>query len=235
MKMIFIPDIHGRTLWKTIVNRHFNEKVKFIFIGDYLDSFDISVNNQILNLLDIIAFKKANPDRVELLWGNHDVQYRAGFNEVVDTCAGYNAATHIQAYHIFKENDRLFKFAHLEDNILATHAGVTHRWFELAKRRIKEIDVTVYDEADLINYLGMINDPLINMVSKSSGGISPYASPLWVRPEDYSGLDDYAYDIEQVVGHTVRDEIEKISTIWNIDTHSKQYLIIGDKAEIKNV
>ncbi|NBP57427.1 metallophosphoesterase, partial [bacterium] len=39
MKTIFIGDIHGRSIWKEIVEQEKPDRV--IFIGDYFDSFDI--------------------------------------------------------------------------------------------------------------------------------------------------------------------------------------------------
>ena len=52
MKTIVIGDIHGRDVWKKIVEHENADKV--IFIGDYFDSFDIPSSDQINNFLDII-------------------------------------------------------------------------------------------------------------------------------------------------------------------------------------
>ncbi len=48
MKLVVISDVHGRAVWKEIVaqNEHID---KFIFLGDYFDSFDIAANEQIVN------------------------------------------------------------------------------------------------------------------------------------------------------------------------------------------
>ena len=56
MKTVVIGDIHGRSVWKLIVNMEKPDKV--IFIGDYFDSFDIKGVDQLSNFQDIIAFKE---------------------------------------------------------------------------------------------------------------------------------------------------------------------------------
>ena len=84
MKIIVIGDIHGRDIWKEIVKQEYD---KVIFLGDYLDSYDLPVDKQRQNLIDILEFKANNRDKVELLIGNHDFQYLPGINE---TYSGYN-------------------------------------------------------------------------------------------------------------------------------------------------
>ena len=68
MKTIVIGDIHGRTIWKQIVRHNTFDKV--VFEGDYFDSFDISVKDQLKNFNEIIKFKERFPDKVVLLIGN---------------------------------------------------------------------------------------------------------------------------------------------------------------------
>jgi len=73
---LIIPDVHGRTFWKEAVNKHPDSHV--VFLGDYLDPYPwegISTPDAIRNLMEIIEFKRTNPDRVTLLIGNHDIHY----------------------------------------------------------------------------------------------------------------------------------------------------------------
>ena len=75
MTIIPIPDIHGLTKWKNIVEE-FSNIDKFVFLGDYLDPYqNISEEDLINNLLQIINFKITHPHQVELLLGNHDTHY----------------------------------------------------------------------------------------------------------------------------------------------------------------
>ena len=74
--MIIIPDVHGRRFWRDAVKGH--EEDKIVFLGDYVDPYEwegITPGDAFLELKDIIAFKKAHPDNVTLLLGNHDLGY----------------------------------------------------------------------------------------------------------------------------------------------------------------
>jgi len=230
MKTIFISDIHGRDTWKGILNSHYVKGDRVVFLGDYLDSFDITVNTQLTNLLDIIEFKKTNSNII-LLWGNHDVQYRLPLNAVNDKiCAGYNGATHVQAYHIFKEYDRLFQWAYQIDNVLITHAGVTRYWLEWAEKEVSKItDIT--NIVDILNILGETENPLMFKVSKYSGGRGLVASPLWARPQEFDGNN---IELIQVVGHTWTEETRFENNVWFTDTGNKDVLILeNNKFKIK--
>ena len=63
-KILIIPDLHGRDMWKQHVLQHENSVDKIIFLGDYLDSFTIDTETMINNLLDIVRYKEANLDKV---------------------------------------------------------------------------------------------------------------------------------------------------------------------------
>ena len=56
-KTIVISDVHGRDLWKQIVAQE-NDADRFVFLGDYFDSFKIKGTDQLQNFLDIIEFKE---------------------------------------------------------------------------------------------------------------------------------------------------------------------------------
>ncbi len=59
MKTVVIGDIHGRSVWKLIVETEKPDRV--IFIGDYFDSFEFSGVEQIDNFKQIIQYKENNP------------------------------------------------------------------------------------------------------------------------------------------------------------------------------
>ena len=70
MKVLILGDIHGRTIWKDIIEKESPDKV--IFLGDYVSTHDnISSETQIANLNDILDYKEANSSKVILLRGNH--------------------------------------------------------------------------------------------------------------------------------------------------------------------
>jgi predicted MPP superfamily phosphohydrolase len=70
MFILNIGDLHGRNNWIQWTEEY-KDVDKIMFIGDYVDSFDIS-NVEILdNLKNIIEFKQKFSDKVILLLGNH--------------------------------------------------------------------------------------------------------------------------------------------------------------------
>ena len=72
MKKLVLGDIHGRTIWKDIIEKENPDKV--IFLGDYVTTHEgISSEAQIANLEDILSYKKSNPNDVILLRGNHKI------------------------------------------------------------------------------------------------------------------------------------------------------------------
>lgn len=69
-KLLVLGDIHGRTIWKYIIDKEAPDKV--IFLGDYVTSHEgISAEIQLNNLEDILIFKEDFPDKIILLRGNH--------------------------------------------------------------------------------------------------------------------------------------------------------------------
>ena len=73
-----IGDIHGRTNWKGLVNEDFIN----IFVGDYFDPYTwIPFYELQQNFQEIIDLKKQLPDKVVLLYGNHDYEYLPSISE----------------------------------------------------------------------------------------------------------------------------------------------------------
>lgn len=69
MKILTIPDLHGKTVWKNVFDTNYD---RIIFLGDYVDDFPPTTDGEILdNLFKIIEIKKAFPEKIILLWGNH--------------------------------------------------------------------------------------------------------------------------------------------------------------------
>ena len=71
--MIIIPDIHGRTFWKSAVKGRETEEI--VFLGDYVDPYSelegLEPLDGFIALSEIVEFKKLHPDNVTLLLGNH--------------------------------------------------------------------------------------------------------------------------------------------------------------------
>ena len=74
MKTIVLGDIHGRTVWKSIMNQE--QPDRMVFLGDYVSSHeDIGADQQIDNFMEILVAKEEHPQKFVLLRGNHDLQH----------------------------------------------------------------------------------------------------------------------------------------------------------------
>jgi len=222
MKLVFIGDIHGRDTWKKIVNLEPNTD-KFIFIGDYFDSFDISPVIQLFNIKEIIQFKKDNPNNVILLIGNHDHHYI-----VNEKYSGYNTAIQWDANLILKENKDLFQIAYQYNNIICSHAGLSPVWLN---NNIP--DWTKTNVIELLNELYTYKPNVFNFSTKTPYP-NPYGDdatqgPLWIRPKSLmkanKGDDGFKKNYIQVVGHTQQDDIYESFTHSVKAMGSKYFLI----------
>lgn len=206
MKTLVIADIHGRSIWKQIVDKHFSEVDKIIFLGDYFDSREKFTSKNIVdNFREIVSFKKENPSKVELLLGNHDIfQYCFGNY----SCSGYDDSTYFmlsqgkELEDLIKEG--VFKICYQIDNFLFTHAGVTKTFYDNLEHKLETV-------ADTLNsYLE--HKPSVfkySMLDYEGFGNHISQTPIWVRPQalERDKLEGYIH----VVGHTYVDEIDSTS------------------------
>lgn len=214
MKVLVLPDIHGRDFWRKPCE-DIDEYDKVVFLGDYLDPYDfegITVEAAIDNFKDILLFAKDNP-KVVMLLGNHDMPY---FSETYYGFDSYHCR-HSTIHHkeicgIFKEHEDLFRIAYHENNVLFTHAGCSSEWlsFVFGDKYNKEIDL---DElcTDLNGLLkttqGLLN---LYMISRLRGGFDEYGSCIWADDDElfsdrYKQTDCTAiFNVNQVFGHTIQ-------------------------------
>ena len=200
MKEVFIGDIHGLDLWKKVVNDN-PDADKFIFVGDYFDSFDISVEIQANNFLDIIEFKKSNPDKVILLIGNHDHHYL----KVGETYSGYNAGGQYLIREVLENNLHLLQICYKSVNKLVTHAGISQTWLD------KHFDVGDYNKIEsVLNEAYKENKRIFNFAGWDPYGNSKEASPIWIRPKalTISNRKKALRQFIQIVGHTRQSKID---------------------------
>ena len=204
MKILTIGDIHGRDDWKDKVNDSYD---KIIFLGDYVDSFDKSNVEILHNLKEIIKFKSDNEESVELLLGNHDLQYMYSYDKF--GCSGYRPEASFDLKELFNENKDLFKVAHQIGDYLWTHAGVSYWWYqnELLPILVElGLDKEEYTLADQLNLTFEQKKDVIAMVGRSRGGWNQFGGILWADKSEteFSPLPGY----KQIVGHTVIKNIK---------------------------
>jgi len=211
MKIIAIGDIHGRDIWKKIVSNKGPDDI-VVFIGDYLDSWDVSPAEQVENFAKIIAYKKANMDSCILLIGNHDFHYMKSAGDY-ERYSGFNPITKAKASLLLENalTDGSLQMAYEKDGYLFTHAGVTKQWMKRAGlEQLKDVLV-----AHAINELFKKTVvPFRFAIGTEPTGDDPRNSPFWVRPESLE--EDQIDGFNQVVGHTKMDGVRITQKMPNI-------------------
>ncbi len=219
-RTVVIGDIHGREFWKDIVEKE--KGAKFVFVGDYLDSFDVSPADQLHNFTQIMRFAKRTG--AVTLMGNHDFHYTLYAQE---TYSGFNSVTSllvtrdIEQYH----KDGLLRTMHKIEDIIISHAGISQAWMDSCEiNSVEEINEITHSVPGLLRFAGM-----------DFYGDSPESGPLWIRPG--SLIRNRVPGYRQIVGHTMHGKVTEIEGIWFIDTlHCNQYVAIVDgDVEICNI
>lgn len=229
-KIIAIGDIHGENLWEPIAEQKAD---LFVFIGDYFDSWYQSGDEQVANFNKILAFKKANPEKVVLLIGNHELHY---LSELGEKYSGYQAANAARFNDILTPliADGTLQAVHTEPGLLFSHAGVTTTW-------CRNQGITGFEAKPLaliINDMFIANPKAFCFYKGDSSGTGNNVNqgPLWVRPEAL--LIDKIEIYTQVVGHTTHDHVTHQKGVYFIDAlrESDEYLqIVGKKITIKKL
>lgn len=223
MRIIVLGDTHGRDSWKEVV---INEKFdKVVFVGDYFDTHDnISPSQQKENFKDIIAYKKANIEKVILLFGNHDFHY---LENILDRYSGYQSGEAMNIGELLHSaiDGNLLQMCFVWEDMIITHAGITKTWCDNNNIGYKNYETIEEEINDLFK-----SSP--NSFQFTCGRYyNPYGdeveqSPIWVRPN--SLLEDRAVEgLIQVVGHTTQKELVITDDIILVDTlgNANEYLI----------
>lgn len=191
MKILILGDIHGRTIWKDIIEKESPDKV--IFLGDYVSTHDnISSETQIANLNDILDYKEANSSKVTLLRGNHDIQHLGYYWA---RCSGLDreVLNYMSEENFKKRFLSLTQWIYVDEELrtIFSHAGVSSIWMNNSN-----ID-SVYDinKLEPSELFGFTPDSLYDYYGNS------ITQPLtWIRPQALyeCNIEDW----DQVVGHT---------------------------------
>ena len=199
--LIIIPDIHGRGFWRDAVGRH--PDGRFIFLGDYLDPYGsegITTEEAFQSLEDIVRFKEEHPDKVTLLWGNHDLHYL--YPELMGSRYDFDHAK--RNGHFFQDHQTLFKMAYETEaagkRFLFSHAGVGMGWLRdnFPGLRAEEVNATLFN--DLIGYPAFMS--ALADVSAYRGGDKKFGSMVWADVQEQGEDENRLPGIIQVFGHT---------------------------------
>ena len=210
-RILIIPDLHGRTFWKDAVKQEINNVDKIVFLGDYLDPYGwegISKTDAIDNFVEVINFKKENPDKVILLLANHDMPYID--KKHFTTRVRYDMMHAGDIGHLFKSNSDLFQLAYENVingvNYLFTHSGLIYEWYHYHKDLIGEL--TVDNLNNLLNSAEGVS--ALCFVSRYRGGWNKYPSILWGDIHEFGEIIQAGEKINgnipwdyQIFGHTM--------------------------------
>ena len=236
-KIVVIGDIHGRDCWNQIIDNNTDADL-FVFLGDYVSTHDnITQDQQINNLFDILLYKEEHPDKVILLRGNHDLQHLGYYWA---ECSGYfrKVGIELSKEEVRERYLRDTQWVFTYKNIVFSHAGITERWFHDSGCETVE-DINNLEPSELFGFRPCkLSDYY---------GISETQGPTWIRPQtliEYA-LPGYTY----VVGHTtckriinLKEELkrqysdpaelgldlDKCPDVWLCDTLPNEYLVIED-------
>ena len=224
-KIVVLGDIHGRTVWKDIIDKEQPDQV--IFLGDYVSTHDcISESDQVSNLLEILRFKDLYPETI-LLRGNHDLQHLGYYWA---ECSGYFARVAELMVDLKEEFLAKTQWIHIMGNTIFSHAGISTKWLETNRLTL-----------DGINSL----EPSERFGFSSSNprdiyGTSPEQPSTWIRPTTLVDVMIPGYD--QVVGHTpvercynVKDSSDIPHNLWLCDALGNgSYLVIENNEFYEN-
>lgn len=173
-----------------------------VFLGDYVDDWSASPEASWNLLNSLIEWKKAEPEKVILLWGNHDL---SEYMPEIFRCAGFNQRTSNLVREVFRNNDNLFQIAYSWNRILFTHAGLTDSF-------AKQLEIDDFQNgwsnivANELNILLNTEEKrnMLAQVGQARGGAS-VPSVMWADKIELE--EDPCSDFIQVVGHTPVEDI----------------------------
>lgn len=184
MKTLVVGDLHGRyDIAKEAIRLACSDDYKVnkvVFLGDYLDSFTESVEDQIKTLLLVTNYARDYPDKVEALMGNHERSYLYP----KEACSGWNQETQtwVNAIGIRNIEETLKTYTYVGD-FLCTHAGI-------CKGLLEEQGTTLE---------GYLNSDEHIQVGRSRGGWSGYGGLYWC---DFFREFEPIEGVKQIFGHS---------------------------------
>ena len=256
MKVLVIPDTHGRKFWRKAIADNIGKVDKVVFLGDYLDPYpeelkenpdlfdcnDFCDYNGLLGTLnDIISLKKNEPDKYILLTGNHTDSY---------IWSKFHAATRTdyknwEKYHkFFSQNLEYFNLVWIENDTIFSHAGISEGW----KNERFNSESSILDLAKNLLSKNIKEFPIVwidalSDISHRRYGDMPYGSCEWADIMEH--IDHYQSEVQekivplgdnriyQVFGHT---HLKKplITDKWACLDCRKAFIIDTETHNIKN-
>lgn len=221
MSLKIIPDIHSRVFYKPILS---NTTDKIIFLGDYGDPYPHEGwddNDTIEAMMNIFSFAQDNPDRVILLYGNHDVYLRK-----IKGNSRYNRMLARQLEEIYNEFKDLFKVAYWDEETqtMFTHAGITKPWWDSLELPIDWTPKQIQDYLKNLLLQDASNYNPLDEVSRYRGGWNWNGSCIWADVHEHLSLkQDECMPFKQIFGHS---QLEKTGNF----IHQNNFIMCDSRA-----
>jgi len=224
-KIIVVPDVHGRLFWKEPVMKYMDVVDRVVFLGDYLDPYedeDGLADDIYQNLMEIIAMKQDNMEKVVLLKGNHDQHYASERFEELAGSTRMDQQNWNKYHQAFVDNKDLFQIAHVEFikgvPYVFSHAGLTLYWLKKVNENIWQLpdNHISLDNPAIIERINLLDDDvqgqdMLAVVGRYRSWFGEKTgSVLWADIEEHAIPDaPKVYGLNkvfQVFGHTRLDE-----------------------------
>lgn len=210
MKAVAIGDIHGRDNWKQLIN-DVDKYDKIIFVGDYVDSFDVPNPVILRNLQEIIQFRRQYPDKVVTLMGNHDIAYM-WYGETLYLNNGFRPEAAHDLSTLFRANHDIFDIAWQSGKTIITHAGITNGWMKHNTETIQHARKR-YNTETIAETFNMMSrnytyNRCLHQLSGKRGGPYEHGGITWA--DKLETEKDCLKGYTQVVGHTPVNDITTI-------------------------
>jgi hypothetical protein len=176
MDTIVVGDIHGDI---SLVKRVLSYPCNIIFVGDFLDSYTNSVEDQVDSLRLVLSACASEGGRVQALMGNHEVSYTHPYMR----CSGFNLTTYQHVIHLKGLMERYLKPYIRHKGFFISHAGISQKLLDCESLSQKEY----LEKGDFYQ------------IGRSRGGYAACGGLFWC---DWWQEFEPVEGLKQIVGHS---------------------------------
>lgn len=232
IKILIIPDVHGRDFWADAVMNNLDKEI--VFLGDYLDPYSpegITKERAIEVFREIIDLKKEHKN-ITLLLGNHDCSY--ALSTTICECR-HDWTNHGEISRLFQDNFDFFDIAKEKTinkkRFFFCHAGIHKSWI---KANSFLFPPRFNPSAKNFNALLHSDDKeirrkLCNALSNVSyyrGGYEGFGSIVWADVSEFLNSKEIRESKKVfVVGHThLKNAVRLCNNLYCLDCKKAFYI-----------
>jgi hypothetical protein len=196
MKTLTIGDIHGRPDWRDVDITKYD---RVIFVGDLMDESRqlIEDNEMYFNTRDILLLKEENPEKVQIIPGNHDLPYMFSYDH--SPCSRFRRNMYNRIHELYTEKKQLFTPAYQIGKHIWTHAGILKEWYDfVVMQKIINPEKNLADELNALFRSGK-RQPL--MCGPRRGGYDHISGHFWADASEHMNAQSMI-PYHQIVGHS---------------------------------